>query len=332
MPDLVDSYNRRIDYLRLSVTDHCNYRCFYCRPRVDADTASRGEFLDFSEITRLVRLFTELGVSKLRLTGGEPLVRRKLVDLVGQLRQLPGLDDISLSTNGHLLGRFAAELKAAGVGRVNISLDSIEAENFRRITRNGDLDAVSQGIEAAMAAGMAPIKLNMVVMRGVNDHEIDAMLDYALERGLELRFIETMPVGEAGHRVMDLHYPAAQILQRIQKRFGSRLIPVKGGRGAGPARYYQLANGPARVGVISAVSRHFCEGCNRVRLTARGELVLCLGREDRVSLHESLRAGCSDEEIRRQIMEAIANKPKQHDFQRQEKQVIALRSMSSLGG
>jgi len=291
-----------------------------------------GKLLSFEEMTRLVRLFTELGVSKLRLTGGEPLVRRRLVDFVRQLQQLSGLADISLSTNGHLLQRFAGPLKAAGVSRVNISLDSIDADNFRRITRNGDLQQVSLGIDAALAAGMTPVKINMVVMKGVNDHEIGSMLDYALERGLELRFIETMPVGEAGRRVMDLHYPAAQILQRVRERFGARLIPVKGSKGAGPARYYQLAESPARVGVISAVSRHFCEGCNRVRLTARGELVLCLGHENRISLRESLSAGCSDEQIKQLILAAIAIKPQRHDFQHQDKTRVQMNSMSSLGG
>ena len=332
MAELIDSYNRRIDYLRLSVTDHCNYRCFYCRTKAGDRVAGNHDFLSFEEMTRLVRLFTELGVSRLRLTGGEPLVRRHLVDLVGQLEKLPGLADISLSTNGHLLERFAAPLKAAGVSRVNISLDSIDADNFRRITRNGELQQVSRGIDAALAAGMAPVKINMVVMRGVNDHEIESMLDYALERGLELRFIETMPVGEAGRRVMDLHYPAAQILQRVRERFATQLVPVKGGRGAGPARYYQLANGPARVGVISAVSRHFCEGCNRVRLTAEGELVLCLGHENRVSLREPLRAGCGDDEIMQLIRTAIASKPARHDFLRRDKSHIPLSSMTSLGG
>jgi len=332
MPNLIDSFNRQINYLRVSVTDHCNYRCFYCRPEDGSDVSGSHEFLNFEEMTRLIRLFTELGINKVRLTGGEPLVRSKLVELVARLQQLPGLDDISLSTNGHLLGRFAGPLRAAGVSRVNISLDSIDPDNFLRITRNGDLDKVTQGIDAAITAGLSPIKLNMVVMKGINDYEIEAMLDYAIARKLELRFIETMPVGRAGLEIMNHHYPAAQILQRIRDRFGSQLIPVKGSKGAGPARYYQLADGPVRVGVISAVSRHFCEGCNRVRLTARGELVLCLGHHNRVSLREGLRDGRSDDELKQDILLAIARKPEKHDFLRKDKSLVTLNNMSNLGG
>lgn len=332
MPHLIDPFGRQIDYLRVSVTEHCNYRCFYCRPEDDKNTDRCHEYLSFENMTRLIRLFTELGVSKVRLTGGEPLVRRNLVELATELNRLPGLSDLSLSTNGHLLERLAAPLKTAGVSRINISLDSIDPDNFLHITRNGDLRAVEQGIDAAIAAGMAPIKLNMVVMKGTNDREIESMLDYALERGLELRFIETMPIGKAGLEVMDRHYPATHILQRVRNHLGSQLIPAKGSKGAGPARYYQVGNSHVRIGVISAVSRHFCEGCNRVRLTAKGDLVLCLGNHNRVSLKDGLLNGQSDEELKQDILAAIAKKPERHDFNHQEKHVIPLINMSNLGG
>ncbi|MEN8204976.1 MAG: GTP 3',8-cyclase MoaA [Pseudomonadota bacterium] len=331
MPNLVDSFGRCIDYLRISVTDRCNYHCFYCRPAGAVVDGSHHDFLRHEEIARLVRLFSELGVSKVRLTGGEPLLRRNLAGLATMITGLPGIADLSLSTNGHLLERFAAPLQAAGIGRVNISLDSLDQDNFSAITCGGDLDCVIKGIEAAQAAGMTPIKINMVVMKGVNEHEIDSMLDFALERGLELRFIETMPVGTAGAGNMVHYYPAARILEHIRAHYGSRLVPVQGQRGPGPARYYQAGDSDVKVGVISAVSRHFCESCNRVRLTARGDLVLCLGHEDRVSLRSALRDGRSDAGIKQDILAAIARKPEHHDFSSKADQPVTAQ-MVTLGG
>ncbi len=331
MPKLTDPFQRTIRYLRVSVTDRCNYRCFYCMPLRGVPWEERDQFLTFEELTRVIRLFTELGVDKVRLTGGEPLVRRGILEFVRQLSRLPGLADLSMSTNAHLLADHARDLKEAGVSRVNISLDSLRPEVFRRITRNGDLEAVLAGIDAALAAGMEPVKLNMVVMRGLNDDEIEPMFDYAVERGADLRFIETMPVGEAGIDGTDHFMPAVEILARLKAHAGAELVPVKGGKGAGPARYYQVGQGPARVGVISALSRHFCDDCNRVRLTAKGDLVLCLGQEDRVSLRDGLRQGLDDEEMKAIIRAAIARKPRSHEFNSDTRRV-ALRHMSSLGG
>jgi len=331
MTQLVDPFQRTIRYLRVSVTDRCNYRCFYCMPSQGMVWEDRSHFLTFEEMSRIIRLFTELGVDKVRLTGGEPLVRRGILDFVKQLSALPGLKDLSMSTNAHLLGDKAETLRAAGVSRVNISLDSLRPEVFRRITRNGELQPVLEGIDAALAAGMDPVKLNMVVMRGINDDEIEAMFDYAVERGADLRYIETMPVGEAGIDGTGHFMPAVEILARLKRHAGAELIPVKGGKGAGPARYYQVGEGPVRVGVISALSRHFCDDCNRVRLTAKGDLVLCLGQEDRVSLRDGLRRGLDDEEMKALIRAAIARKPRSHDFTTDE-QRVALRHMSSLGG
>jgi len=331
MTRLVDPFQRTIRYLRVSVTDRCNYRCFYCMPSQGMVWEERSHFLTFEEMSRIIRLFTELGVDKVRLTGGEPLVRRGVLDFVKQLSALPGLKDLSMSTNAHLLGDKAETLRAAGVSRVNISLDSLRPEVFRRITRNGELQPVLEGIDAALAAGMDPVKLNMVVMRGLNDDEIEAMFDYAVERGADLRYIETMPVGEAGIDGTGHFMPAVEILARLKRHAGAELVPVKGGKGAGPARYYQVGEGPVRVGVISALSRHFCDDCNRVRLTAKGDLVLCLGQEDRVSLRDGLRRGLDDEEMKALIRAAIARKPRSHDFNADE-QRVALRHMSSLGG
>ncbi len=335
MPDtmtrLVDPFQRVIRYLRVSVTDRCNYRCFYCMPSQGMVWEERSEFLTFEELTRVIRLFTELGVDRVRLTGGEPLVRRGILDFVRGLSALPGLKDLSMSTNAHLLAEQADALRAAGVRRVNISLDSLDPEVFRRITRNGDLEAVLAGIDAALAAGMEPVKLNMVVMKGLNDGEIEAMFDFAAARGADLRYIETMPVGEAGIDGTGRFMPAVEILERLRRHAGAELVPVPDRRGAGPARYYQVGDGPARVGVISALSRHFCDDCNRVRLTARGDLVLCLGQEDRVNLRDSLRGGLDDDGMKELIRAAIARKPRSHDFTR-DRQRVALRHMSSLGG
>ncbi len=328
---LIDSFGRRIDYLRVSVTDRCNYRCFYCIPAEGVETAARSEFLSYEELSRLIGLFSELGVSKVRFTGGEPLIRRDMVQLVRLVAARRGIRDLSLSTNAHLLERYAGELVDAGIGRVNISLDTLDPDTFASITRGGELARVLRGIDAALEVGMRPVKLNMVVMKGINDHEIERMLDFAVERGADLRFIETMPIGEAGLKGGSHYYPADKVLERLRNHCGENLFPVKGGKGAGPARYYQIGSGPVRVGVISAISRHFCEGCNRVRLTAKGELVLCLGQEDTVPLGEGLRGGWSDEALIQAIRDAIARKPERHEFG-ERRPVVRFRDMSTIGG
>lgn len=330
MRALTDPFGRRIEYLRVSVTDHCNYRCVYCRPFSGGRRGHCDGLLSVVEMARAIRLFSELGVYKVRLTGGEPLVRRDVMRLVGMIAALPGVVDLSLSTNGHLLERLAEPLRRAGVSRVNISLDSLKPETFSRITRGGDVRRVISGVDAAVAAGLQPVKLNMVVLKGVNDPEIESMLDFAAERGADLRFIETMPVGPPGETSMSRYYPASRILDRVRKHSGSRLIPQKPEAGAGPARCYLLSDNTAKIGVISAISRHFCDGCNRVRLTAGGELVLCLGRRDRVSLRDSLRLGDSDETVRSRIRLAIAGKPRRHDFLERDR--VADLNMSMLGG
>ena len=328
---LIDSFGRCIEYLRVSVTDRCNYRCFYCMPRNGVRFAKAADLLTDEDLARLIRLFAELGVRHVRLTGGEPLVRRNLASLAGTISRLPGIDDLSLSTNGHLLARHAHSLKYAGVARINVSLDSLDPKVFARITHGGDLRAVLRGIEAALDAGMAPVKLNMVVMKGINDQEIETMLEFAVARGLSLRYIETMPVGPQAADGMAHHYPADAILARVRKKAGAELIPVKGAPGAGPARCYRIGAGPAIVGIISAISRHFCEGCNRVRLTAKGELVLCLGRDHSVSLAAPLLAGASDADLKDIIVGAIGRKPERHRFDAQSAW-RPIRRMSALGG
>ncbi len=328
---LIDSFGRRIDYLRVSVTDRCNYRCFYCMPPEGIKGGKQSTFLSYEELTRIIRIFSELGVRKVRLTGGEPLVRRHIVNLVEQIAALPGIDDVSLSTNAHLLEQHARTLKQGGLNRVNISIDSLVPETFAEITRGGDLAAVIRGIDAAVAAGLNPVKLNMVVMKGLNDREIEPMLDFAHAHGAHLRFIETMPVGSSGMEGVAHYYPAEKILERVQGHCGSELVPVTGGQGAGPARHYQTRDKKMRVGIITAMSQHFCESCNRVRLTAKGDLVLCLGKENSVGLREALRSGATDAELKRLILAAIDKKPERHSFLEADNGAV-LHDMSSLGG
>ena len=234
MSELLDPFDRSIRYLRVSVTDRCNYRCFYCMPSQGLKWEQRKEFLSYEELTRVIRLFSELGVDKVRLTGGEPMVRRGLLGFVRELNKLPGIQDLSMSSNAHLLAGQAQALAEAGISRINISLDSLDPDVFRQITRNGELQPVLRGIDAALEAGMHPVKINMVVMKGLNDQEIEPMLDYALDRGADLRYIETMPIGEAGIQGANHYFPAEQILGRLKRHLGGELIPAKGGKGAGP--------------------------------------------------------------------------------------------------
>ena len=352
---LTDSFGRIIRYLRVSVTDRCNLFCTYCRLPTEEIFPSKQNLLSFDEIIRLVRIFLELGVERIRLTGGEPLLRRNIVDLVQQLAALPGLVELALSTNALLLERYAVPLRAAGLQRVNISLDSLNPETFASLTQrkktgadghaladylaaqnSTHLSAVLAGIKAAMDAGLRPVKVNMVVMRGINEHEIPDMVIFAKEQNLVLRFIETMPVGEAGLGVSEHFVPAEEILNIIRSHFGTQLLPVTQTagqlqRGSGPARYFFLAGTSAEVGVISARSQHFCDTCNRMRLTSQGSLVYCLGREDRMDLKIPLRNGASDAELKIHIQQAVSLKPKQHAFEQLDAQRKATQ-MSALGG
>jgi cyclic pyranopterin phosphate synthase len=310
---LTDRFGRRIDYLRLSVIDRCNLRCFYCRPERDQRSA-RVERLAPDGFIRVAAAFARLGVSRVRLTGGEPMLRRDLESIVEGVAALRGIKDLSLSTNGYLLERRAHRLRRAGLHRVNLSLDSLDPARFRAITRLGRLERVLAGIDAALAAGLAPVKLNMVVLRGVNDDEIPALLEFAAARRLELRFIETMPLGTSGREAMSRHVPAREILERVRVHAGQDLVPVASSAGAGPARCYRLGASGATVGVIAAVSRHFCATCNRVRLSATGDLLLCLGREHRVPLRSLIESGVGDEVMEAAIRDAIRRKPWSHDF------------------
>ena len=329
---LVDSFHRKITYLRVSVTDHCNYRCHYCRDEYHQTLTSRDEILSYEEITRIVRIFSELGVRKVRLTGGEPLLRKDILHLVKLLGGISKITDMPISTNAHLLDKIAHKLKLSGVNRVNISLDSLKQNIFQRITRGGDLQKVISGIDAAIEAGMSPVKLNMVVMKDVNDDEIEQMLDFAVHRGVDMRFIETMPIGLPGiDATTSNHYPEREILKRIKVHFPGQVLRSESKTDDGPARNFTIKNTHSKVGIISAVSHNFCDSCNRVRLTSKGRLVLCLGQENSVSLRDAMRDCKSDEQIKQIIIKAIDNKPKRHEFNTSINNVDT-RQMVEIGG
>ena len=331
MNQIVDPFNRKITYLRVSVTDHCNYRCHYCRDEDHQTHTKKSQVLTFEEIARIARLFAELGVTKVRLTGGEPLLRKDILDLAKMLGEIPGLSDIPLSTNAHLLPSLASKLKDCGINRANISIDSLIPERFKEITRDGDLDTVIKGIDAAIAVGMKPIKLNMVVMKGINDDEIESMVDFAINRGLGLRFIETMPIGLAGIEATDRHYSEKDILDRIYAAYGDRLTVLDSKPTDGPAKALKIEGTNTSIGTISAVSNNFCSSCNRVRLTAQGELILCLGQKDSVSLRDAIRSEMKDDEVKQLILNAITKKPEKHFFDSVVDN-ISNRQMVEMGG
>lgn len=323
---LIDPFGRPIEYVRLSVTDRCDLRCDYCMPRGFTGFEDQEDWLTFDEIERVIGIFGRLGVTRIRLTGGEPLVRRNIPQLAGRLAALPGIDDLSLSTNATRLSKHARELRQAGVSRINVSLDSLRADRFKKITQ-GKLDKVLTGLMAAKAAGFTPIKINMVVMNGVNDDEVEDMVAFCIEHDFTLRFIETMPVGDTGRSASQRYISLQTIRKRLEQHF--ELVPgvMPGG---GPARYVRVAGTQLRIGFITPISQHFCETCNRVRLSAEGTLYLCLGQDDNVELRPMLRAGASDEELHQAIVAAIARKPERHEFRDKPEQVV--RFMSMTGG
>ena len=315
---LTDSFARRIRYLRISVTDRCNYRCVYCMPE-DMTFRPRAELLTFEEIERIVRVFVGLGVRKVRLTGGEPTVRAQITELVALLAAVPGLEQVVMTSNGHLLGELAAPLHAAGLRGVNISIDTADADQFKAVTGRGDLAKVLAGIDAAIAAGLR-VKLNAVMARGIADATDDAagiarLCELAWQRGVVIRFIEHMPMSGG-----ELYEPAralsaAELRAAVEAAFGP-LVEAPAERDGGPARLWHVGGDPARaVGVISAMTEHFCDSCNRLRLTATGDLHACLGHDDATPLRDLLRAGATDEHLAAAVGGAVAGKRAGHDFQ-----------------
>ncbi|MFO8025289.1 GTP 3',8-cyclase MoaA [Thiohalophilus sp.] len=326
MADLIDPFGRRIEYVRLSVTDRCDLRCKYCMPEGFKDFEEPEDWLTPDEIERVIGAFGRLGTRRIRVTGGEPLVRKNLPELAARLAALPGIEDLSLSTNATRLDKHGQALFEAGVSRINVSLDTLKPERFKEITQ-GKLEKVINGLMAAKQAGFHPIKINMVVMKGVNDDEVEDMVEFCIEHDFTLRFIETMPVGETGRAATDQYISLQDVKARLAEHY--ELLPgmMPGG---GPARYVQVAGTDLRIGFITPISQHFCETCNRVRLSVDGTLYMCLGQEESYPLRELLRAGISDTELEEHIVKAIALKPERHEFNEKPEQV--LRFMSMTGG
>ncbi len=324
---LLDKYGRRITYIRLSITDRCDFRCTYCMAE-NMSFLPRREVMSLEECLRVAEVFVGLGVTKLRVTGGEPLVRKDAMWLIERLGALPGLENLVLTTNGSQLERFAVPLRAAGVKRINISLDSLNPERFRKITRIGELSKVLQGIQAARDAGFARTKLNAVMMRGVNDDEFVDLVRFAIDHELDISFIEEMPLGEIQGR-RNTYISSEETRELLAGHF--ELLPSTENSG-GPARYWRTPGSESRIGFISPHSHNFCDTCNRVRITAKGELYPCLGQNDAVNLLPILRADNDNAGVRQSIVDSMGIKPYGHDFTRQMDAPQVVRFMSMTGG
>jgi cyclic pyranopterin phosphate synthase len=330
-PELVDPFGRHVTYLRVSVTDRCDFRCTYCMSE-HMTFLPRKDLLTLEELDRVCSAFVAKGVRKLRITGGEPLVRKNILWLFRALsRHLGGgLDELTLTTNGSQLPKFAQELKDAGVRRINISLDTLKPDRFKAITRWGDFAQVMAGIEAAERAGLE-IKLNAVALKGLNEDEFENLIRFAHGRGFDLTLIETMPMGDIDGDRTDQYLPLSIVRARLMDRFTLEDIPLRTG---GPARYVRVAETGGRLGFITPMTHNFCESCNRVRLTCTGTLYMCLGQNDAADLRAPLRASADDAALMAAIDEAISRKPKGHDFviDRRTKQPAVARHMSVTGG
>lgn len=321
-----DQFLRKIDYLRISVTDRCNLRCKYCMPTQGVQWMPQDFILSYEEILRLMRISTELGFHRFRITGGEPLVRKGIIDFLRECAQLPGVEDFMLTTNGMLLPEMAFDIKAAGVQRVNISLDTMDQNRFFEITRGGDVSRVIQGIFRSLEAGLNPVKVNVVVVRGFNTEELPSFLTLAKEYPLHVRFIELMPIGVSSENRADfVSIAEMKELLKLEEDVPTRDIP-----GGGPAEYFRPNGFKGSIGFISALSRHFCNTCNRVRLTADGKLRPCLHSKHEVDLREVLRSGISDQDILKVFAQAVWHKPAEHHMNNEAWQDT--RVMSQIGG
>jgi len=317
MSQLVDSFGRKITYLRVSITDRCNYRCIYCQPDEQFKFISHEEILRYEEIVEIIEEAVNLGVTKVRITGGEPLARKGVIDFIKKLGEIKKLEDISLTTNGFFLSEYAEKLKDAGLNRVNISLDSLQEEKYKKITRGGSLEKVLKGIDSALKAGLLPIKINTVLIRGINDDEVEDFVRLALKSPLNIRFIEFMPSGEElKDNYSDKFISVLEIKESLAEKYSFGPIAINSGNG--PAKYYQIKGGQGTVGFITALSQHFCETCNRIRLTSEGKLRSCLFSNKEVDIKQAIRNTKTDDKIirskiiRDNIREAINIKPEGH--------------------
>jgi GTP 3',8-cyclase len=330
---MIDPFNRDINYLRVSITDRCNLRCIYCMPKEGLSLLGHDDILRYEEILRVVRETVKMGISKVRITGGEPLARRGIIEFIHSLMAIEGLEDISLTTNGILLEKFAEQLASVGMKRINISLDSLNSERYSSITRGGNLDIVLRGIDAVQKLGLSPIKINVVVVDGLNDDEIGDFARMSIEKPYQIRFIELMPMGRAPIHNFGKYLSNDIIKKRIRKHHILAPVEKKRRKIDGPAQLYRIDEGIGEIGFISPVSHDFCITCNRLRLTAEGHLRTCLLADEETDLKGALRSGCTDEELRDLIRTAIAKKPLKHGALQE---TVAARKctkgMSAIGG
>ena len=327
---MIDSFGRNVNYLRISVTDRCNLRCVYCMPDEGVPWLKRSELLTYEEICRIVRVMAELGLRKVRFTGGEPLVRSDLPELVKKISVIEGIDDISLSTNAVLLDKYAVKLKKAGIQRVNISLDTLDAEKFLKISLRHSLEDVLNGIKAAEDVGMKPIKINMVVMKGVNDDELAEFASLTLTKDYTIRFIEMMPLKENLDR-QEISYLSTEKIMKAISGVGE-LIPLERDISGGPARNYKIKGAKGKLGFISPLSHTFCADCNRMRLTATGGLKLCLFNEPELNFRDPMRNGATDDDLKLMIRDALIIKPLEHNLQVGKAGFESYTAMSQIGG
>ena len=318
---MLDSYGRNINYLRISITDLCNLRCRYCMPEEGIGKKGHKDILSVEEIIEIARVFTSLGINKVRLTGGEPLVRRGILDIVKGVGKLEGIEDFAMTTNGILLKKYARDLKILGLNRVNISLDTLNGEKYSHITRGGHLEDVLEGINEAKKAGLNPIKINTVLTKGINDTEIEDLIYWAEREGLDIRFIELMPIGEAAKFESSYFISNSIVLEKLPE-----LIKIEKEDISSPANYYKLPNGKSKIGLINPISCKFCKYCNRMRITAQGKLKPCLHSKEEIDLKTPLRNG---EDIEKIILDAIYRKPKEHNLESGE---YINTNMNEIGG
>ncbi|MEK7274685.1 MAG: GTP 3',8-cyclase MoaA [Candidatus Desantisbacteria bacterium] len=324
---LIDNYQRQINYLRISITDMCNLRCLYCQPKPETGWKVHQEILRYEEIIRLASLMVQSGIKRIRVTGGEPLIKRDVLLLIKRLSGIEGLEELTLTTNGTRLVQFALQLKENGVDRITISLDSLNRDRYANITGGGNLRDVLAGIDEALRVGFVPLKINMVVMAGINDDEVESFVRLTLDKPVVVRFIEFMPISQQGVSWDEKYLSARVLKQCLSQKFS--MIPENNIQGNGPAEYYKIDNAIGSIGFISSISKHFCDKCNRLRLTPDGHLRLCLGQDMEIDLKQPIRAGASDEELKELILQGVRNKPMGHQFQVKRPEG---RGMCAIGG
>jgi len=330
---MLDKYSREINYLRVSITDRCNLHCVYCRPKEGISVQGHEDILRYEEIIRVVSLAVRMGLVKVRVTGGEPLVRRGCVEFLDALKKINGLKDISLTTNGILLEEFAREIFDTGITRINISLDSLDQDKYFRITNGGNLDAVLRGIIRAEEIGFSPIKINTVLIKGFNDNEALDFARLAVEKPFQVRFIELMPMGKTKLDYGEDYMPASQLIEKIGKHYALEPLKGKKNKSDGPAKIFKIKGGKGEIGFINPVSDHFCATCNRLRLTSDGKLRACLLNEAEIDLKKALRENCSDAELEKLIWDAVLLKPQKHDMVCTDNSLKKCsRIMSEIGG